>query len=103
MRLLTGTLILILLTGCNTLKQQRQRLINQHDWSQSRVADIRSGVIRVGFTPDQVRAAWGKPADVNRTVSENYTQTQWVYYKLYSNGARYVYFRNGRATSMQNF
>jgi len=103
MRLITGTLILILLTGCNTLKQQRQRLIKQHDWNQSRVADIRSGVIRVGFTPDQVRAAWGPPADINSTYSANYTQVQWVYYKIYSNGARYVYFRDGRVSSMQNF
>jgi len=103
MRLTTGILILILLTSCTTLKQRRQELISQHDWSDARVANIKAGVVRIGFTPDQVRAAWGPPADINSTYSANYTQVQWVYYKVYTNGARYVYFRDGRVSSMQNF
>jgi len=103
MRLLLCAFVAILLASCNTLKQQRQELIEQHNWSDVRVANIKAGVVRIGYTPDQVRAAWGRPADVNRTVSESYTRTQWVYYKLYTNGARYVYFRDGRVTSMQNW
>jgi len=103
MRLLTAILLLILLSSCTTLKERRQELIEQHNWSDVRVANIKAGVVRIGYTPDQVRAAWGPPADINSTYSANYTQTQWVYYKIYSNGARYVYFRDGRVTSMQNW
>jgi outer membrane protein assembly factor BamE (lipoprotein component of BamABCDE complex) len=103
MRLLIGILLLFLLSSCTTLKQRRHELISQHNWSDARVANIKAGVVRIGYTPDQVRAAWGTPADINSTYSANYTQTQWVYYKIYSNGARYVYFRNGRVSSMQNW
>jgi len=103
MRLLTAILLLFLLSTCTTLKQRRQELIEQHNWSDVRVANIKAGVVRIGYTPDQVRAAWGPPADINSTYSANYSQVQWVYYKIYTNGARYVYFRDGHVSSMQNW
>lgn len=58
--------------------------------------DILSGLIRIGMTAPQVRASWGSPIDVNRTVGSWGVHEQWVY------GSHYVYFEDGILTSFQD-
>jgi uncharacterized protein YgiM (DUF1202 family) len=54
-----------------------------------------NGRIHIGMTADEVRAAWGKPENVNKTIYATEIQEQWVY------NYDYVYFRNGLCTSIQ--
>jgi ribonuclease D len=52
----------------------------------------------IGMTIDDVLASkWGRPRDVNRTVTSGGSHYQFVY----GNG-RYVYFENGRVVSIQD-
>lgn len=61
-------------------------------------AQAKKGGVRIGMTPDQVRAStWGKPLHVNRTTTSSGTQEQWVYA-----GDNYLYFDNGRLSAIQN-
>lgn len=58
-----------------------------------------AGEVRIGMTPAQVRRAWGEPYDVNRTRTAAGTSEQWVYG---STGRRFVYFRDGNVTAIQD-
>ncbi|AFM41004.1 hypothetical protein Desaci_2029 [Desulfosporosinus acidiphilus SJ4] len=54
--------------------------------------------VRIGMTQQQVLdSSWGRPNEVNRTVTANGTHEQWVY----DNGG-YLYFDNGILTAVQN-
>ncbi|KLU63312.1 hypothetical protein CEB3_c02920 [Peptococcaceae bacterium CEB3] len=54
--------------------------------------------VRIGMTEQQVLdSMWGKPEEVNRTISQYGTDEQWVY-----GGNNYLYFENGILTSIQN-
>ena len=48
------------------------------------------------MTFEQVRASWGEPGDVNRTVTAYGVHSQWVY------GSVYVYFDDGILTGWQD-
>ena len=53
--------------------------------------------IDLGMTTQQVLdSAWGKPEDINKTVTMNGTHEQWCY-----SGNNYLYFDNGILTSLQ--
>lgn len=53
---------------------------------------------RLGMTKAEVEASlWGKPIDINRTVTQYSTREQWVY----GNG-QYLYFTDGILTSFQD-
>jgi hypothetical protein len=55
--------------------------------------------VRIGMTAKQVieKSSWGEPATVNKIVTANGVDEQWVY------GLRsYLYFKNGRLTAIQN-
>ena len=56
----------------------------------------KKGKVRVGMTADQCRMAWGEPDRISRTVTAHKTHEQWVY-----PGNQYLYFENGRLTSLQ--
>lgn len=56
--------------------------------------DILSGKIRIGFIPEQVILAWGKPDHVNRTKTLVGIHEQWVYGENPFPRA-YVYIENG--------
>jgi len=57
----------------------------------------RRGAPRIGMTAKQVEATcWGKPDHVNRRQTASATSEQYVY-----GDGRFVYFRNGVATSVQ--
>lgn len=56
------------------------------------------GGVKLGMTSAQVlNSNWGKPSKVNRTVTQNGTQEQWVY-----GVNNYLYFENGKLTAIQN-
>lgn len=56
---------------------------------------IKEGIVRRGMTAQEVRLSWGNPKDIN--VSEGIwgIHEQWVY------DDEYVYFENGRVSSIQ--
>lgn len=56
--------------------------------------------ISVGMTSEEVREAWGRPSDINRTISKHGTREQWVY-KVGLYGAKYVYLEDGIVTTIQ--
>ena len=51
------------------------------------------------MTPKQVieKTSWGKPESINRTTNQYGVHEQWVY-----GGRNYLYFDNGKLTSIQN-
>lgn len=54
--------------------------------------------VSVGMSEQDVRdSSWGPPASINRTTTASGTREQWVY-----GGRNYLYFENGRLTSIQN-
>ena len=65
-------------------------------WGAKTVALIQSGSVSIGMNAEQVRAAWGKPKSVNKTVTNGGSTEQWVY-----GDQQYVYLKNGAVTSIQ--
>lgn len=56
------------------------------------------GGVSIGMTADQVRGSnWGKPSSINRSTGSYGVHEQWVY-----GGGNYIYFQNGRVSSIQN-
>lgn len=52
----------------------------------------------IGMTEDEVKkSTWGSTNDINRTTTSNGVTEQWCY-----TGYRYIYFRNGIVTSIQD-
>ncbi len=64
--------------------------------------DILRGYIRVGFTPEQVILAWGKPNHINKTRTFIGVHEQWVYGEKPFPKA-YVYFENGLVKNWEFF
>jgi len=64
--------------------------------------DILHGYIRVGFTPEQVILAWGKPNHINKTRTFVGLHEQWVYGEKPFPRA-YVYFENGLVKNWEFF
>lgn len=69
--------------------------------ARSRAEDIaerkRHGV-RIGMTSEEaLQSSWGRPQEVNRTITARGTREQWVY-----GGRSYLYFENGTLTAIQN-
>ena len=62
---------------------------------------IASGKIRIGMTKEQCIDAFGKPIDINKTVTANSVSEQWIY-KNRDKKTVYVYFENGTLTAFQN-
>jgi len=61
---------------------------------------IRLGRVRIGMTAAQARLSWGEPDSVNRSSGSWGTHEQWVYGTDIQR--QYLYFENGRLTSIQN-
>lgn len=53
--------------------------------------------IWIGMTKGMLLESWGKPIDINRTVTQNLISEQWVYYNY-----KYVYLENNVVTSWQD-
>ncbi len=52
--------------------------------------------IWIGMTKEMAIESWGKPNNINRTVTAFTTNEQWVY------GTKYLYFENGLLTAWQD-
>jgi hypothetical protein len=79
------------------LKTPSGRLWKKHkDWSRDFCDAIVKRKVMTGMNPEQVRAAWGRPEHINRTVIPGHTDEQWVY------GDTYLYFDDGILTSWQD-
>jgi outer membrane protein assembly factor BamE (lipoprotein component of BamABCDE complex) len=107
---LLSSLILMVFLACNlppTAQERRSKyLVNHPNLSGKVKNEIRSGQVSIGMTKEQVRASWGYPDDINKTITEYSYQEQWVYNEL-RNGIslpeRYVYFdRSGTVTTIQD-
>lgn len=57
--------------------------------------------VRIGMNATEARFAWGEPSSINRTVNTWGVSEQWVY-RTGSYNASYLYFDNGRLTTIQN-
>ncbi|MTI89553.1 MAG: hypothetical protein FH748_16485 [Balneolaceae bacterium] len=83
------------------IQRRRKRFVrNNSGIKQQYKQDILNGSIRIGMSKDMVRASWGRPNDVNRTVNAHSTREQWVYGSISTR--RYVYFEDGIMTSFQD-
>lgn len=51
----------------------------------------------VGMSKDEAIESWGKPKDINTTITENMEREQWVYGE-----GQYLYLENGIVTTIQN-
>lgn len=49
------------------------------------------------MTKEMCRESWGEPEDINKTTSSYGTHEQWVY-----GYGSYLYFENGKLTTIQN-
>lgn len=56
---------------------------------------IVNGEVRLGWSREMCREAWGEPNDINTSIGSWGTHEQWVYY------SSYLYFENGKLTSIQ--
>jgi hypothetical protein len=69
----------------------------KYAWNEATFAAIEDGKIFVGMSKEQARISWGNPLEINRTVSGNSLQEQWVY-----GGRRYLYFEGDKLTTIQD-
>jgi len=52
----------VLLNGCESTAVRHEEAFTKHqEWTEADKLMISQGMIREGFTKEQVRAAWGKP------------------------------------------
>lgn len=58
--------------------------------------------IFIGMTSEQVSASWGNPNNINRMVGSWGRYEQWVYGDA-SFGTTYLYIKNGRVSSYQDY
>jgi len=57
---------------------------------------IEKSEIYIGMTKEMVLMSWGSPKDVNRTITRWGVREQWVY------DSQYLYFENGKLTTIQD-
>lgn len=69
-------------------------------WPAKVKRDVLKGEVHIGMTAEQVRASWGHPRDVNKTVTRSTVREQWVYGSGLS--GTYLYFEDGVLESWQN-
>jgi len=76
---------------------ERRNALTADEWSL-----VEQGKIAIDMSPLAVTCAWGKPDDVNRTVTAAGVHEQWVFCETRCSDASYVYFESGRVVSIQN-
>jgi hypothetical protein len=68
-----------------------------HRWPEKVWSTIEEKKVFIGMTAEQACMSWGKPKDINRTISGGNVREQWVY-----RGRSYLYFENEILTGIQN-
>lgn len=74
----------LVLAGCSTIDSrihEKAAVFNQ--LSPADQAKILQGIIAVGFTPDMVYMALGKPTEIRERTEEGSQETLWVYSTYY--------------------
>ncbi|OMP66888.1 hypothetical protein [Domibacillus epiphyticus] len=73
----------------------------QEEWkieeTEKEITEQEAKKVYIGMTQAEVLERWGKPKDINRTVSANGTGEQWVYPNY-----QYLYFEDGILVTIQN-
>lgn len=86
-------------------KPTRARIVslstNHPGWDNDDVATIACRRIRIGMTAEQVRAAWGRPDDINRSVYSFGIHEQWVWEDGDGIPYQFAYMEDGVLTSTQ--
>lgn len=81
------------------LKSKAGKVWKKHpEWPRAICALVAAKKIAIGMTAEQVRAAWGQPYVINRSVSSSRVSEQWVYgghFIYYYIPATYLYFEDG--------
>ena len=88
-------------TSCKKATYARvENIVRRHPtWSDDEIALVACGFIRTGMTAEQLIESWGRPEDINRTVTSLGVSEQWVYNSPYG---PYVYLDGGVVTSWQD-
>lgn len=77
-------------------EQQFEQKVRARHWAADITRSVLERKIQIGMTDAQVRMAWGDPERIYETVTADSTSEQWTY-----PGATYLYFTNGRLTTIQ--
>lgn len=77
-------------------RREEARLIKK--WGKKTVKAIMEEKVFIGMTKAQVKASWGSPKDINRSVGSWGVHEQWIY----GDFGPYLYFENGRLTAFQD-
>lgn len=105
LKVLLSFLIIIAVSGCASLGDQRQAYVRSHPELDSATKSlILQGRAAVGMTSEQVIASMGKPYQVNRSGDSTGVSEQWVYVAGWNGSGftyTYLYFHNGRLISWQ--
>lgn len=80
------------------LKEKISEIKMQHPgWGKKAIKAIADGKVFIGMSEEQVIESWGRPDNINSTISQWGTNQQWCYEH------QYLYFSNGKLDSMQTF
>lgn len=73
------------------------------DSRESRVAfAIALREVFIGMTDEEVARSWGRPSNINRTVTKYGSSEQWVYDRGGIGRGQYLYMENGTLRSIQS-
>lgn len=80
--------------------KQYEKTVSRADQAErsKQLSHLKNKGVTLGMSAEEVRASsWGRPKSVNTTTGAYGTHEQWVY-----GGQNYLYFENGRLTTIQN-
>jgi hypothetical protein len=101
-------LMLVVLVGIvsGVSLKKRQKYVDSHPYLSIEIRQCILGKkIMGGMTCEEVAISWGRPDEINRTVTGGQTNEQWVYVTVrnqFKYKAIYVYFENGIVTAWQD-
>ncbi len=76
-------------------KEWEQKMIRTYGKTNGKL--IIDGRVKIGFTKKMCEEAWGKPSEINKSIGSWGVHEQWVY-----GLGSYLYFENGKLTSIDN-
>ena len=76
------------------LAKRKSMLIKKYGSNKAKL--ILDGYVEIGMTKEMCKESWGEPIQINKSTGSWGTHEQWVY------GSSYLYFENGKLTSIQN-
>jgi hypothetical protein len=93
---------IVAMASCKPTRARITSLTTNHpDWEIGAVASVACRRIRIGMTAEQVRAAWGRPDDINRSVYSFGVHEQWVWEDGDGIPYQFAYMEDGVLTSTQ--